>query len=101
MQTTTLAAYLDEQGIERVDLLKIDVEGAELLVLRGTPLDRVGAILVEVSDNTLEAFGARAVDLIDLLERSGFRTFVVDDGELRGFRIAGPYRELANVFALR
>lgn len=101
VQTTTLAAYLDEHGIEHVDLLKIDVEGAELLVLRGTPLDRVGAILVEVSDNTLEAFGARAVDLIDLLERSGFRTFVVEDRELRGFRIAGPYRELANVFALR
>ncbi|MCP4589392.1 MAG: FkbM family methyltransferase [bacterium] len=34
-QVRTGDAYLDEQGIERVDFLKLDVEGAESLVLSG------------------------------------------------------------------
>lgn len=33
--TTTLDAYAKEHGIEEIDLLKVDVEGAELAVLRG------------------------------------------------------------------
>lgn len=35
VETTTLDAFVEERGIERVDLLKIDVEGHELEVLRG------------------------------------------------------------------
>jgi len=33
--TTTLDAYVESQGLEAVNLVKIDVEGAELMVLRG------------------------------------------------------------------
>jgi FkbM family methyltransferase len=104
-RTPVATTTLDEYGIERIDLLKIDVEGAEERVLRGAAglLGRgaIGAIVLEISDNTLEVFGARALDVLDLLERRGLRTFVVRGGRLRGFRVAGPYRdELANVFAL-
>ncbi|MBB5897949.1 FkbM family methyltransferase [Kutzneria kofuensis] len=47
-----LSAVLDEQGIDRVDLLKVDVEGAELDVLRGVeerhwPLIRQAVVEVE------------------------------------------------------
>ncbi|MBE1494252.1 FkbM family methyltransferase [Amycolatopsis lexingtonensis] len=47
-----LSAVLDEHGIERVDLLKVDVEGAELDVLRGLedrhwPLVRQAVVEVE------------------------------------------------------
>lgn len=47
-----LSAVLDEQGIDRIDLLKIDVEGAELAVLQGIeerhwPLVRQAVIEVE------------------------------------------------------
>lgn len=47
-----LSAVLDEQGIDHVDLLKIDVEGAELDVLRGIedrhwPLVRQAVVEVE------------------------------------------------------
>jgi FkbM family methyltransferase len=104
VETTTLDMWARERRIERIDLLKVDVEGAEADVLRGAAglleNGKVAAIVLEVSDNTLEAFGARAVDVIDRLEGHGLRTFVVREGRLRGFRIAGEYRELANVFAL-
>lgn len=47
-----LSAVVDEEGIDRVDLLKIDVEGAELDVLRGIeerhwPLIRQAVVEVE------------------------------------------------------
>ncbi|HET6709138.1 FkbM family methyltransferase [Amycolatopsis sp.] len=63
-----LSAVLDEQGIERVDLLKVDVEGAELDVLRGLEdrhWPRVAQAVVEVEgwrrhrDTVREVFAAR------------------------------------------
>ena len=45
---STVASLMREVGVDRVDLLKIDIEGAEFEALRQTPLDRVGEIIVEV-----------------------------------------------------
>lgn len=52
-EVTTVSAVLRDHAIDRVDLLKIDVEGAELDVLRGIePNDwaRIGRLMVEVHD---------------------------------------------------
>jgi FkbM family methyltransferase len=63
-----LSAVLDEQGIEQIDLLKVDVEGAELDVLRGIqerhwPLVRQAVVEVEHwqqnRDTVCEVFRAR------------------------------------------
>ncbi|MGW5744314.1 FkbM family methyltransferase [Amycolatopsis sp. NPDC003861] len=63
-----LSAVLDELGIERVDLLKVDVEGAELDVLRGLedrhwPLVRQAVVEVEGwrrhRDTVRDVFAAR------------------------------------------
>jgi FkbM family methyltransferase len=63
-----LSAVLDEQGIDRVDLLKVDVEGAELDVLRGIedrhwPLIRQAVVEVEGwrrnRDTVRDVFAAR------------------------------------------
>ncbi|MFE0024943.1 FkbM family methyltransferase [Amycolatopsis sp. NPDC059021] len=62
-----LSSVLDEQGIDQVDLLKIDVEGAELDVLRGIeqrhwPLIRQAVVEVEGwqehRDTVLDIFAA-------------------------------------------
>ncbi|ANP52393.1 FkbM family methyltransferase [Streptomyces griseochromogenes] len=52
VRVRTLSSALDEQGIDHVDLLKVDVEGAELDVLRGIeerhwPLVRQAVVEVE------------------------------------------------------
>jgi FkbM family methyltransferase len=52
--TTTLPALLGAHGIDRVDFLKLDCEGAEGSILRSTPddvLGRVGRIAMEYHDN--------------------------------------------------
>jgi FkbM family methyltransferase len=48
----TLTSVLEEAGVERVDLLSLDVEGYEANVLRGLDLDRFGPryLLVEMLD---------------------------------------------------
>ena len=44
----TIASLLREIGADRVDLLKVDIEGAEFDALRDAPIDRVGEIIAEV-----------------------------------------------------
>jgi FkbM family methyltransferase len=102
VQSTTLDRYCEQYGIERVDLLKIDVEGLEERVLLGAERLMRGAVdlvILEVADTTLEAAGSRAHTVIDILERSGLRTYALDGGALRPFRVAGEHRSLTNVVA--
>lgn len=48
----TLDSVLDEAGVEKVDLVSLDVEGYEVPVLRGFDIERFkpGALLLEVRD---------------------------------------------------
>lgn len=50
-EVRTLDAVVKEEGISRIDLLKIDVEGFEFEVLEGaaTALERTTAVIIEVS----------------------------------------------------
>ncbi len=53
VSVTKLDLFCSKHGIERIDLLKIDTEGAELLVLKGASRllreNRIGLIYVEMS----------------------------------------------------
>ena len=93
-----LDALLGETGISHVDLLKIDVEGAEELVLRGAgeALSRIDRVVLETTHDDVGR-GVRAV-----MDGSGF-TLVHDESrhwsiaglELLAFeRSAGPARDI-------
>ena len=78
-------------GLTRLDLLKLDIEGAETHALRGAA--RVlrefrPVILLEVSPRSLLAQGSSREELLDLLDLSGYDLFSFDywTGEL----IPGP-----------
>jgi FkbM family methyltransferase len=71
----TVSRVLREHGIERVDFLKIDVEGAELDVLRGIEQDdwpKIQRLAVEVHD-----LDGRVQTIRGMLERAGFEHFEV------------------------
>jgi len=72
----TLDDWLDASSIERVDLVKIDVEGAELDVLRGAARSlasgKIAALIVEFNEETQVAAHLTAADIRDFLAGLGF-----------------------------
>jgi FkbM family methyltransferase len=78
---TRLDDFVDRYSIQRVDVLKIDVEGAELLVLRGAQrlLRRPDAPLIVYESGFLSrGFDYHPVEQAWLLEKHGFHLFVVN-----------------------
>ncbi len=74
----TLDTYVAEQKIDRLDFIKIDVEGAELPALRGgqKTITRFHPIIhCEYLAEWTEAFGYTAVDLISFLRSCGYTNF--------------------------
>ncbi len=65
-----LGDYLAEHGIERVDLLKLDVEGSEMAVLRGLGdrIERVGVIVGELHERLVDE-----AEFYGFLREHGFR----------------------------
>jgi FkbM family methyltransferase len=78
----TLSRYLEDHNLTRVDLIKADVEGAEMLMLSGA--GRLFGItprpiwILELNDDASRAFGHQPRDLLQLLrDRSGCEFYVV------------------------
>jgi hypothetical protein len=90
-QLRTLSSVIAEEGIERIDLLKINVEKSELDVLRGlSPGDwpKIRQLVVEVDRSE------HLEPICSLLERHGFEVLVEQDPLLRK-------TELCYVYAIR
>lgn len=83
VETVTVDAYLAAAGIDRVDFLKIDVEGAEAAVLEG--MDRTinrsrrMAMVVELNPETLSSFHRTPQDLLQRLRGYGFAIHTIED----------------------
>jgi len=77
VECVTLRDLLSKYEIRHVDVLLIDVEGAELLVLRGFPwgMVEVGRIYCEIHPYAWERFGYSAADFEHFLITQGLRCF--------------------------
>ena len=81
VEATTLDEHCDRHAVDRIDLLKIDVEGAELDVIRGgaalLDAQRVGVILFEVSLPQTKALGHTPAEIFGELETYGYSSYAV------------------------
>jgi FkbM family methyltransferase len=81
----TLDSWAHERNLQRVDFLKIDVEGAEYRVLRGAleTLSQYRPIVVaELNAVCLARDGRQPSDVLGLLRSVGYRNFAFNDGVL-------------------
>src|SRR5437016_9780809 len=90
-QLRKLSSVIAEEGIERIDLLKVNVEKSELDVLRGIDPDdwsKIRQAVIEVDQHD------HVDPITQLLERHGFDVMVEQDPLLR-------HTELCYVYAIR
>ena len=85
--TFTLDSLLDEQGIEHVDFLKIDVEGAEIDVWNGCEKSiaagRVQLVMVEFTESILRQTRRSTEMLVEAWEAKGYRWYRLDEDTLQ------------------
>jgi 31-O-methyltransferase len=81
-ETVTVSELIRASGVDRVDLMKIDVEKAEHLVLAGIEerdWPRIGEIILEVHD-----IDGRLAEVTALLQRHGFAVTGMQERRLAG-----------------
>jgi FkbM family methyltransferase len=80
--TIRLDTFMNLAGIQTVDYLKIDAQGADLAVLKssGDRLKDLGKIYVEVSvtPNPIYQGGASKKEIVEFLEKRGFELVAVE-----------------------
>ncbi|MGB2775672.1 MAG: FkbM family methyltransferase [Candidatus Acidiferrum sp.] len=90
----TLDDYAEEHGVDRINLIKIDVEGAELDVLLGARrvLSRNPKphMILEFWEEFLQAYGSSCAQLAEFLRQSGYSLFWIGETDLI------PYAPLKN-----
>jgi len=75
VDTVTLTDFCSEQKISHIDLLKIDVEGYDLMVLKGVPWDTIkpNVIICEFEDKKTESLGYTMHDMARYLTGRGYK----------------------------
>jgi FkbM family methyltransferase len=85
VNVTSIDEFLSRTGIQKIDFIKLDVEGAELEVLKGARSLLAAVprptLLVEVYDIRTEPWGYRAHEIVRCLNQAGYEWFGLrDDG---------------------
>ncbi len=76
IKTETIDNYVLRNNISRLDFIKCDVEGAELMVFKGgsSSLDRFRPVIyTELDDRFTQRLGYRAEELFTFMRQKGFR----------------------------
>jgi FkbM family methyltransferase len=104
VDTISLDGYLNRNHIDRVDLMKIDVEGGEAEAFRGADrlLGRLRpSIICEVLDRVTRPWGYPACEIISRLRAYDYEWFdILPDGSLVPHHRKEEYPEVRNYLAV-
>lgn len=78
VSVTTLDEFSNEQNLDRVDFLKIDTEGFDLMVLKGVPWERLQPVMIlcEFEDMKTQKLGYSFTSMADYLVEKGYHVIV-------------------------
>lgn len=104
VDTIRLDDFISREKIERVDVIKLDVEGGEVEVIRGAQKvfsDFRPLLICEVLDATTHAWGYDAIEIIEEVARFDYDWFdLQDDGSLQPHLRRQAYPEVKNYVAV-
>lgn len=86
IEIDTMDNFVQRQGIQKVDFIKIDVEGFEFNVLSGamrTLREHLPVLFIELDDNNLRDNNSSAKELVGLLFSCGYANFFRADTNTR------------------
>lgn len=98
-----LDEWVDAEKIERIDVIKLDIEGAELPALRGA--EKTVAcfrpkIILEINEETCAAAGYSNHDLVDWLVSHGYRLWCIGaKNGLQRLMPGLPLQPFQNIYA--
>lgn len=85
IQTVSIDDFIDSRKLEEVHILKLDVQGAELLVLKGAEKalnqNKIGLLCLELSFVPLYESGALYYEVSEFLSRFGYAIYRMYDFE--------------------
>ena len=94
VEVDTVDRYCTANGIERIDFLKIDVEGFEEEVLKGATTmlknHQVGLVLFELRQTILASIGKNGKDIFAPLLEQGYTVFTLDGRVLTAEELENP-----------
>jgi amino acid adenylation domain-containing protein len=82
-----LSDVMREEGVERIDLLKVDVQRSEMDVLHGideADWSKIGQVVMEVHDRPGNEDEGRLQAIAEFLEQRGFAVVTEQEDELQG-----------------
>jgi non-ribosomal peptide synthase protein (TIGR01720 family)/FkbM family methyltransferase len=88
-QLKTLSEIIREEGIERIDLLKLDAEKSELDILEGvaeTDWEKIRQVVIEAYES-----GGQLQRIIELLRRRGYGVVAEEDKYIKGSGLHNVY----------
>jgi FkbM family methyltransferase len=108
VETMTLDDFVAEHSIRKLDLMKVDIQGAEVKLLEGgqrTFTELSPDLLMEISPEDLACMGKTSADLCRLIESYGYRIHHLTKSGTIGARIDAsqvpPHFAATNVYCTK
>jgi FkbM family methyltransferase len=105
VRISTVDSFMKEHNVPRVDVIKVDIEGAELMFFRGARelLKRADApvILYEGFGFLTRGFGYHPVEILWFLESCGYSLFVLNSETGEISELKADYRYDSMVIAIK